>query len=139
MKYAPYIFAVVVAIIIVTIIFREKAKLVAESVKQTIIPPEPVNVNEPILATGSMGDDVLDMAKALKKSIYIKPSSPSETIRLLTIANTFNDTAIHRLVIEYKKLAKESLYKDIDGEFLPQTDEDDKLLSRIKSLGLENI
>jgi hypothetical protein len=78
--------------------------------------------------------DLERLAEDLYREIYATFGYPTKFIKE---ANTLNDTELKYLSQYYRKALTKgnTLYKDVDDEFLPHTNEDEKLLARLSKIG----
>jgi hypothetical protein len=78
--------------------------------------------------------EISGLANRLYSAIYDPVAMSGTKQELFKEALTYNDTDLDKLATEYAQKSDNSLYKDIDDEFLPFVNEDETLMARLKEL-----
>lgn len=98
-----------------------------------------------IIDDGTKGEPISDIRKgeikaqvtALYDAIYSWISWEPDTIAALEFFLALPDNEAVFFVNEYEKLSENSMYYDVDWEFMPAFSADDEALARLKSLGFD--
>lgn len=77
---------------------------------------------------------ISDLANRLYTVIYNPIATSGDKETLLIEALKLNDADLEKLANEYKQKSGNSLYKDVDDEFLPFITQDEDIMARLKEL-----